>query len=172
MQSIHKQGYPDVDFDAVDGRIQIGPSGEILRHTQTDLFNLRVLVSKLNHGGPWFGGNTKDYGGDGTSDLLVALIANIVDVGSWRDAGGATGQMTQLGNVLVVTQTPRNLALVARLLVALEAALDGGELVPVNADPENAPTASRRRAEFIRNSSLARRTQPRARSTSAGCSQP
>jgi hypothetical protein len=48
-----------------------------------------------------------------------------VDPDSWEDNGGTTGSLRLLGGIVVITQTPENLAACRRVLINLHVAQRG-----------------------------------------------
>jgi hypothetical protein len=63
-------------------------------------------------------------------DSLLYLIKELVYADSWRDNGGDTGAIHELGGLLIVTQTPEvhlKLQLLLRNLRQLRAAIDRGD---------------------------------------------
>jgi hypothetical protein len=57
-----------------------------------------------------------------TVDSLIKNLSTTVDPDSWRDAGGTVGSINELGGILIVTQTPGNLAKIEKFLHDLESA--------------------------------------------------
>ena len=117
VHDLDSQGYHNVDFDACDGMIRISESQSLLRVTQTEFFNARPLLIRLNGAAS----PSQPAGRDSAelADELISLILQNVDPVNWRANGGINGQIREIGGLLVVTQTPENLHSIQRLLNVL-----------------------------------------------------
>jgi hypothetical protein len=123
IASLHAQGYHDLDFDAMDGGIRVTSAAVVGRRFESECFNVRSLAAGLEAKAPWLVARQPEssrYHGESAFEQIIRLVTTNVAPATWQDIGGSYGNITNVGGVLVVTQSPKNLGIVRRLLAALD----------------------------------------------------
>ena len=150
-----------VGFSVCDGVVTIATPDVLARNTRTECFNIRALLEELRPGIRNFGwepersiSEFKPPKPAAAQDALptneeiveriLRLITENVAPDSWRDSGGTIGSDREVAGLLIITQTPENLAAVADLLRQFHQAVGSHDLVPPGLAmlPATRPTAS------------------------------
>jgi hypothetical protein len=112
---------PTLGWQEKDGVITVTTADELKWMLETRIYDLRDVIALVKKE------VTPDPPGDDSRtwqevvDELVRLITEVVEPDSWRDAGGESGSIRELGGRFVITQTPRALKQVEALLVRFRA---------------------------------------------------
>ena len=125
VDNLARQNHGGIQFAALDGCIRLGDPKQYGWDERTAFFHIRDLAGHLTAGAPWLKNLRPpdgDWGYPRIQDDVQRMLTDLVDPESWRDNGGTVGAVRELGDVLVITQTPRNLAAVQPMIDAVNRA--------------------------------------------------
>jgi hypothetical protein len=111
------RGKRPLDYCIIDGVVRISTADDLHQYVVTRVYNVRDLIEQDVARGAKSSkaGHTPAE----AAERLTHVIQEAVDPNSWRDAGGSSGMIRELGGRLIITQTPSNQDAVLGLLSAL-----------------------------------------------------